>query len=101
MTTKLVKWASNDGQIIKSGLLDGRRATFLPSVAEFAYDGLLIDGYLGNVGLKVPRRMASRVISAKKRSTWLSQEADVGVKWKWKRRCFFSHFLTSGVLWVA
>ncbi len=50
MTTKLVKWASNDGQIIKSGLSDGRRATFLPSVAEFAYDGLRIDGYLGNVG---------------------------------------------------
>jgi hypothetical protein len=25
MMTKLVKWASNDGQIIKSGLSDGRR----------------------------------------------------------------------------
>lgn len=50
MTTKLVNWASNDGQIIKSGLSDGRRATFLPSVAEFAYDGLRIDGFLGNVG---------------------------------------------------
>jgi hypothetical protein len=50
MTTKLVNWASNDGQIIKSGLSDGRRATFLPSVAEFAYDGLRIDGYLGNAG---------------------------------------------------
>jgi hypothetical protein len=36
--TKLVKWASNDGQIIKSGLSDGRRAKFLPSVVGFAYD---------------------------------------------------------------
>ncbi len=50
MAGKLVKWASNDGQIIKSGLSDGRRASFLPSVAEFAYDWLRIDGYLGNVG---------------------------------------------------
>ena len=54
MTTKLVKWASNDGQIIKSGLSDGRRAIFLPSVAEFTYDWLRIDGYLGNVGLNTP-----------------------------------------------
>ncbi len=50
MTPKLVKWASNDGKIIKSGLSDGRRAIFLPSVAEFTYDWLQIDGYLGNVG---------------------------------------------------
>ncbi len=50
MTTKLVNFASNDGQIIKSGLSDGRRAIFLPSVAEFAYDWLRIDGYLGNLG---------------------------------------------------
>lgn len=56
MTTKLVNWASNDGQIIKSGLSDGRRATFLPSVAEFAYDGLRIDGFLGNVGLNQQQR---------------------------------------------
>jgi hypothetical protein len=48
--TKLVKWASNDGQIIKSGLSDGRRAKFLPSVVGFAYDWLRIEGHLGNVG---------------------------------------------------
>ena len=47
--------------------------------------------------LKTPRRI--RVISAK-RST-MCQEADVGVKWMWKRGCFFSHRLTAGVLWVA
>ncbi len=58
MTTKLVKWASNDGQIIKSGLSDGRREIFLPSVAKFAYDWLRIDGYLGNVG---DEEFASRV----------------------------------------
>ena len=51
MTTKLVKWASNDDQIIKSGLSDGRGAIFLPSVAECTYEWLRNDGYLGNVGL--------------------------------------------------
>ena len=32
--------------------------------------------------LKVPRRMRFRVISAKNRSTMLSQEPEVGVKWR-------------------
>ncbi len=50
MAANMGKWASNDGQIIKSGLSDGRRAIFLPSVAECAYDWLRNDGYLGNVG---------------------------------------------------
>ena len=49
MTRKLVKWASNDGQIIKSGLSDGRRAKFIPSVVEVVYDWLRIGGHLGNV----------------------------------------------------
>ena len=39
--------------------------------------------------LKAPRRMRFRVISAKKRSTMLSHEPDVGVKLRrWKRVCF-------------
>jgi hypothetical protein len=38
MTTKLVTWASNDGQITKSKLSDGRRAKFLPSATGFDYD---------------------------------------------------------------
>ena len=50
MATKLAKLASNDGQIIKSGLSDGRRAKFLPPVVELAYDWLRIEGHLGNVG---------------------------------------------------
>ena len=37
--------------------------------------------------LKVPRRMRWRVISAKSRSTRLSQEQDVGVKCSVKRLC--------------
>ncbi len=53
MTRKLVKWASNDGQIIKSGLSDGRRAKFLPSVVGFAYDWLRYECHLGNVGSKI------------------------------------------------
>ncbi len=51
MTAKLVKSASNDGQITKSELSDGRRAKLLPSVAESPYDWLQFEDYLGNVGL--------------------------------------------------
>ena len=50
MATKLVNWTSKDGQIIKSGLSEGRRAKFLPSVVWFAYDCHGIESYLGNVG---------------------------------------------------
>ncbi len=50
MTAKLVKSASNDGQITKSELSDGRRAKLLPSVAESPYDWLQFEDYLGNVG---------------------------------------------------
>jgi len=52
MTTNLAKWASNNGQIIKSGLPNDRRAKFLPSVVGFAYDLLRYEYYLGNIGLK-------------------------------------------------
>ena len=52
MTTNLAKWASNNGQIIKSGLPHDRRAKFLPSVVGFAYDLLQYECYLGNIGLK-------------------------------------------------
>ncbi|HJP22841.1 MAG TPA: hypothetical protein QF861_14915, partial [Alphaproteobacteria bacterium] len=45
------KWASNNGQIIKSGLPNDRRAKFLPSVVGFAYDLLRYECYLGNIGL--------------------------------------------------
>jgi len=41
--------------------------------------------------------MRFRVISAKKRSTMLSQEAEVGVKCKWKRGCALSQRFTAGV----
>ncbi len=51
MTTNLAKWASNNGQIIKSGLPNDRRAKFLPSVVGFAYDLLRCECYLGNIGL--------------------------------------------------
>ena len=32
-----------------------------------------------------PRRMSLSVIRPKKRSTWLTQDDPVGVKWTWKR----------------
>jgi len=37
--------------------------------------------------LNAPRRMLLLVISAKNRSTRLSQDAEVGVKWMRNRRC--------------
>ena len=48
--------------------------------------------------LKTPRRMRLRVISAKKRSTRLSQDDEVGVKCRWKRGCCASHAFTVGML---
>jgi len=50
MTTKLVKLASDDDHITKSGLSDGRRAKLLPSVVEIVYNCHCSGGYLGNVG---------------------------------------------------
>src|SRR5882757_1278990 len=45
--------------------------------------------------LKTPRRMASWVIRAMKRSTKLSQDEEVGMKCRLKRLCRFNHFCTS------
>ena len=42
----------------------------------------------------VPRRICLSVSVANQRSTWLSQEAEVGVKWTWRRWCLVSHFCT-------
>ena len=50
---------------------------------------------------KLPARMTSAVRSAKKRSTRLSQDEDVGVKCILKRGCRASHACTLGCLWVA
>ena len=38
---------------------------------------------------------------AKKPSTALSQDADVGVKWNVQRGCLVNHWRTFGCLWVA
>ena len=50
---------------------------------------------------KLPSRMTSWVSSPKKRSTRLSQDELVGVKWRWKRGCFASQSLTLASVWVA
>jgi hypothetical protein len=50
MTIISAKWASDNGQIIKSGLPNDRGANFLPSAVGFAYDLLRIGGQLGNIG---------------------------------------------------
>ena len=54
MTRKMALWASNDGQIIKSGPPNDRRAKFLPSVVGIAYDWLRYECHLGNVGFGLP-----------------------------------------------
>jgi len=51
LTKNLAKRASNNGQIIKMGLSDGRRAKFLPTVVGVVYDWLRIGGHFGNAGL--------------------------------------------------
>ena len=48
----------------------------------------------------VPRRILLRVIYPNHRSTRLSHEEEVGVKWQWKRGCFSSQALTFGWLCV-
>jgi hypothetical protein len=48
--------------------------------------------------VKAPRGMRSCVISAKRRSAWLSQEAEVGVKCRWKRGFFLEPSLHLRVL---
>ena len=58
MTTKLLNWASNEGQITKSKLSGGRRAKFLPWLVVMIYNLLRTEGYLGNVGLHLLRRHA-------------------------------------------
>ncbi len=55
MMTKLVKWGSNDGQIIKSWLSGRRKADFLSSVVDLSYDWLRIEGHLGNVDYIIVR----------------------------------------------
>ena len=49
MVEIFAKWPSNNGQIIKSGLPNDRRAKFLSSVVGFAYDLLRYECYLGRV----------------------------------------------------
>ena len=47
-------------------------------------------------------RLSLRLVSvAKKPSTALSHEQDVGVKWKTNRSCRASHWSTLGCLWAA
>jgi hypothetical protein len=48
-----------------------------------------------------PRLRRFFVSVAKKPSTALSQDADVGVKWNVQRGCWDSHSRTLGCLWVA
>jgi hypothetical protein len=50
---------------------------------------------------KMPRFNRRRATLAKKPSTALSQDAEVGVKWNVQRGCLASHFCTLGCLWVA
>lgn len=50
MTTEFVNFDSNADQITKSGLSDGRRVKYPPSVAERVYGWPLFESYMGNIG---------------------------------------------------
>src|ERR671915_292992 len=52
------------------------------------------------VELWMPRRICLSVSSAKKRSTWLIQEAEVGVKWMCQRGRLANQSRMSLVLWL-
>jgi hypothetical protein len=61
-----------------------------------------VDGELEvNDGLEDPALEPLTVSLAKNPSTALSQDAEVGVKWKVQRGCRASHCRTFGCLWVA
>jgi hypothetical protein len=64
-------------------------------VLQVSYDGEFGDALEGAAA------KAIRAISAKNRSSMLSQEAEVGVKCKWKRGCALIQRFAAGVLWVA
>ena len=51
--------------------------------------------------VNTPRRRRFSEISRKNRSTMVNRDAEVGVKWILKRRCFVSHACTFGCLCVA
>jgi hypothetical protein len=61
----------------------------------------LMAAWRSTMPLNTPRLSRCRVSLAKKPSTALSQEAEVGAKWKWNRLCRSSQARTLGCLWVA
>ena len=61
----------------------------------------LMAAWRSTMPLKAPRLSRCRVNLAKKPSTALSQEAEVGVKWKWNLGCRSSQAHTLGCLCVA
>ena len=67
---------------------------------------VVLGDVVGDCGLefddraKTPRFSRRRVSAEKKVSTALSQEPEVGVKWKVHRGCRASHCITLGCLWL-
>jgi hypothetical protein len=55
----------------------------------------------GTANWNAPRLRRRFVSLAKKPSTALSQDAEVGVKWKVRRKCCANHSRNLGCLWVA
>ncbi len=83
MTTKLVKWASNDGQIIKSGLSDGYGGKAITTAAHLDYDRHGFEGYPGNVGLdRIRAAMNLRCYAVSRGREWeaLCLDLDIAVE---------------------
>jgi hypothetical protein len=71
-------------------------AVLVPALAEPTDGG----SEIGDAG-RSPRRRAWRSTMEKNTSTRFSQDAEVGVKCSWIRRCLASQPRTTGCLWVA
>src|SRR4029079_19445427 len=60
-----------------------------------------IEGTRSGTEWKTPRRNALSVSSLNQRSTRLSHDDEVGVKWRWNRGCLSSQLRTSSCWWVG
>ena len=83
------------GEEFVGGLIQGVARSFQPSMS------VSIAVVRSVTLVKVPRRMACRVMIEKKHSTRFSQEQLVGVKCRWIRGFLVSRAMTFGYLWVA
>ena len=86
-----------------AGVLHGGYLTALAdsAAATLAFLNLPPGATTSTIEAKTPRLRRRLVSLAKKPSTALSQDEEVGVKWNVQRSCLASQAVTLGCLWVA